>query len=50
MVVKIQISKSSGKVTHIDKSGKKTVVTGLPPQANNKAIEARLKAMGLGLK
>ena len=45
-VIRVEISKSTGKVAHV-KDGKRTVVTGLPPQANMKAIMARLKAMGL---
>ncbi len=44
--IRVEISKSTGKVIHI-KDGKRTTVTGLPPQANMKAIMARLKAMGL---
>lgn len=46
-MIRVQISKSTGKVIHTDKDGKKTVVTGLPSQANLNVIKARIKAMGL---
>ena len=48
--IKIEISKSTGKVTHVNKSGVRTVVNGLPPKATIKAVEARLKAMRLAVK
>ena len=43
----VQYKKSTGKVTHIDKSGKKTSIRGLPSQASLKAIKKRIKALGL---
>jgi hypothetical protein len=45
-MIKVEISKSSGKVTHI-KGDTKTTITGLPQQASLKAIIARAKGMGL---
>lgn len=42
----VKISKSTGEVVHI-KDEVKTVISSLPPQANIKAILARMKAMGL---
>jgi hypothetical protein len=49
-MIKIEISKSTGKATHIDKDGKKTEITNLPPQANLKAVIVRAKAMGLDMR
>lgn len=46
-MIKVQISKSTGKIVDIAENGKKTLITGLPPQADLKAIKARRKAMGL---
>lgn len=45
--IRIQYEKSTGVVTHIDRSGKKTVIPGLPPQASLKAVIARAKALNL---
>ena len=49
-MIRVEISKSTGRVTHVDQSGNRVVVDGLPPQANIKAIEARIKAKGLKVK
>ncbi len=46
-MIRIQVSKSTGRTVHIDKNGKPTEITNLPPQASLKAILARAKAMGL---
>lgn len=45
--IRIQYKKSTGVVTHIDRSGKKTIIPGLPPQASLKAVIARAKALNL---
>ena len=46
-MIRIQTSKSTGKVIHTDAQGKTTEVTELPLKASLKAILARVKAMGL---
>lgn len=43
----IQVSKSTGKVTHTDSQGREMEISGLPPQASLKAILARIKVVGL---
>lgn len=49
-MIKIEISKSTGKATHVAKDGKRTEITALPPQASLKAVIARAKAMGLKMR
>lgn len=45
-MIRVTISKSTGKVIH-EVDDKQTLVTGLPPNASVKAIEARIRAMNL---
>lgn len=45
--IKIQYKESTGEVIHVGRSGKKTPIHGLPPQASLKAILARAKALSL---
>ncbi len=50
-MIEILISKSTGRVTHEDKTtGHKTEIKGLPPQVPLRAVLARVKALGLKTK
>ena len=49
-MIRIQISKSTGKTTYIGKLGKRTVIDGIARRANLKDTIARAKVKGLKTK
>lgn len=46
-MIRVQVSKSTGRVSHIDETGKATEVEGVSGRDNLKVILAKVKAKGL---
>ena len=45
--IRVHFKEATGEAIHINREGKKTVISGLPPRAPMKAVLARMKVLEL---